>query len=248
MLADFNNAESFEQALERHGSKIAAVVLEPVMYTGVVMPALAGFLDRVQRAAHRAGALFVLDDCLMFRLATGGSAEKFGLSPDITFLGKFIGGGLPAGAVGARAEIMDMADPARGSDGIYHGGSFNGNALSSIAGRIAIDHLTAARIAGMDSAAQRLKQAIEAKARALGLALYVLAEGSVMGLYFCDTKPEPGSPMPNEALSARFHLACLNNGVQTGPGCMIAMATAIDEAALAEASAGMCQALADIAP
>jgi glutamate-1-semialdehyde 2,1-aminomutase len=247
LLAEFNDAESFERVLERHGPSIAAVVLEPVMYTGVVMPALPGFLDRVQRAAHRAGALFVLDDCLMFRLALGGSAEKFGLTPDITFLGKFVGGGLPAGAVGARLEIMDLADPGR-NEGIYHGGSYNGNALSSLAGRIAIEHLTAERIAWMDHAARRLKAVLEAKAKSVGVPLFVLDEGSVMGLYFSETKPKPGSQLPNEALSARFHLACLNNGVQTGPGCMIAMATVIDEATLNEASAGMSQALADIAP
>ena len=69
LLAEFNDIESFERVLERHGREIAAVVLEPVMYTGVVMPALPGFLKRVQETAHRAGALFVLDDCLMFRLA-----------------------------------------------------------------------------------------------------------------------------------------------------------------------------------
>ena len=248
LLAEFNNANSFERVLERHGKEIAAVVLEPVMYTGVVMPALPGFLDRVQQAANRKGALFVLDDCLMFRLAPGGSAEKFGLSPDITFLGKFIGGGLPAGAVAARAEIMDLADPALGSGGVYHGGSFNGNALSAVAGRIAIEHLSAASIDAMDRAAQTLKQALEARAKTLGISLYVLDEGSVMGLYFAETKPKPGAPMPNEELSGRFHLACLNHGVQTGPGCMIAMATVVDEAALAAASEGMCQALADIAP
>jgi glutamate-1-semialdehyde 2,1-aminomutase len=248
LLAEFNNADSFERVLERHGKDIAAVVLEPVMYTGVVMPALPGFLDRVQKAANRVGALFVLDDCLMFRLAPGGSAEKFGLSPDIIFLGKFIGGGLPAGAVGARAEIMDRADPALGSGGVYHGGSFNGNALSAVAGRTAIEHLTAERIAAMDQAAQKLKQALEAKAQSLGISLYVLDEGSVMGLYFSESKPRPGAPMPNEELSNRFHLACLNHGVQTGPGCMIAMATVIDDAALAAAIGGMCQALTDIRP
>jgi glutamate-1-semialdehyde 2,1-aminomutase len=248
LLAEFNDADSFERVLDRHGKAIAAVVLEPVMYTGVVMPALPGFLDRVQRAAHRVGALFVLDDCLMFRLAIGGSAEKFGLQPDITFLGKFIGGGLPAGAVGARREIMDQADPGLGSGGLYHGGSFNGNALSALAGRIAIEHLTAERISWMDRAARHLKQALEAKAKAVGVSLYVLDEGSVMGLYFSETKPKPGSPMPNEALSGRFHLACLNRGVQTGPGCMIAMASVFDEATLEEACGAMSQALADIAP
>ena len=247
LLAEFNDADSFERVLERHGPSIAAVVLEPVMYTGVVMPAVPGFLDRVQQAARRAGSLFVLDDCLMFRLAPGGSAEKFALEPDITFLGKFVGGGLPAGAVGARREIMDLADPAR-SDGLYHGGSYNGNALSSLAGRIAIEDLTAERIAWMDGAAGRLKAVLETTAKSLGVPLFVLDEGSVMGLYFSETKPKPGSQLPNEALSARFHLACLNNGVQTGPGCMIAMATVVDEAALKEASVGMSRALADIAP
>ena len=229
-LAPFGDAEAFERKLAEHGDEIAAVVLEPLMFSGLVTTAPPGFLQRVQEAARRAGALFVLDDCLMLRLAYGGSAERYSLDPDLTFLGKFIGGGLPAGAVGARREIMDMADPGRTSEAIYHGGSFNGNALSSIAGRIAIEHLSAERIAWMDKAAQRLKQTLEAKAKSVGVSLFVLDEGSVMGLYFSETKPKPGSHLPNEALSARFHLACLNNGVQTGPGCMIAMATVIDAA------------------
>jgi glutamate-1-semialdehyde 2,1-aminomutase len=110
----------------------------------------------------------------MFRLALGGSAEKFGLAPDLTFLGKFMGGGMPAGAVGGRAEIMDMADPARGSEGLYHGGSFNGNVLSSVAGRITVEHLTKASIERMDALADRLKATLEAKAKSVDVPLYVL--------------------------------------------------------------------------
>jgi glutamate-1-semialdehyde 2,1-aminomutase len=247
LLAEFNDPESFERVLAAHGREIAAVVLEPVMYTGVVMPAVDGFLRRVQEAARRAGALFVLDDCLMFRLAPGGSAEKFGLAPDITFLGKFVGGGIPVGAVGARREIMDLADPAR-DGGLYHGGSFNGNVLGSLAGRITVEHLTPEAIGRMDRQADRLKRELEAKARALGLSLFVLNEGSVMGLYFSNTKPKPGPDLPNKDLAQRFHLACLNNGVQMGPGGMVSMATAITDAALDEAIAGMSRASADIAP
>jgi glutamate-1-semialdehyde 2,1-aminomutase len=248
LLAEFNDIESFERVLERRRGEIAAVVLEPVMYTGVVMPALPGFLNRAQEAAHRHGALFVLDDCLMFRLALGGSAERYGLTPDITFLGKFVGGGIPTGAVGARAEIMDRADPARGSEGLYHGGSFNGNVLASVAGRITVEHLTAPSIARMDAQADRLKAGLEKKAKSLGVPLYVLNEGSVMGLYFTTTKPRPGSELPNPDLVARFHLACLNNGVQMGPGGMVSMATAITDRALDEALAGMSAALEQIAP
>jgi glutamate-1-semialdehyde 2,1-aminomutase len=248
LLAEFNEIDSLERALAAHGDKIAAVVLEPVMYTGVVMPALPGFLGAAQAAAHRHGALFVLDDCLMFRLAPGGSAEKFGLAPDITFLGKFLGGGVPAGAVGGRAEIMDRADPARGSDGLYHGGSFNGNVLASVAGRLTVEHLTRDSIARMDTQAYRLKAALEAKAKSLGVPLYVLNEGSVMGLYFTTSKPRPGAELPNPGLVARFHLACLNNGVQMGPGGMVSMSTAITDTALAEAMDGMSRALEEIAP
>jgi glutamate-1-semialdehyde 2,1-aminomutase len=248
LLAEFNEIDSIERVLAAHGDKIAAVVLEPVMYTGVVMPALPGFLNQAEAATRRHGALFVLDDCLMFRLALGGSAEKFGLTPDITFLGKFVGGGMPAGAVGGRAEIMDRADPARGSEGLYHGGSFNGNVLASIAGRLTVEHLTKRSIDRMDTQADRLKDMLEAKAKDEGVPLYVLKEGSVMGLYFTERKPRPGSDLPNPNLVARFHLACLNNGVQMGPGGMVSMSTAVTDEALEEAIEGMSLALEEIAP
>jgi glutamate-1-semialdehyde 2,1-aminomutase len=247
LLAEFNDIASFERVLAERGREIAAVVIEPVMYTGVVMPPLPGFLNQLQAAARKAGALFVLDDCLMFRLAPGGSAELYGLEPDITFLGKFIGGGVPCGAVGGRAEIMDLADPGR-PGGLYHGGSFNGNVLASLAGRVAIEELTAERIATMNRLADRLKAEIEARGRKLGLPVILLAEGSVMGLYFAKEKPKPGPDMPNEELSLRFHLACLNNGVQMGPGNMISLATPIDDKVMDEVVAGMGAALEAIAP
>lgn len=233
VLADFNDLASFERVLAARGSEIAAVLLEPVMYTGVVTPPTGTFLRDVQAAAHRAGALFVLDDCLMFRLATGGAAEKFGLEPDITFLGKFIGGGIPLGAVGARREIIDLADPG-GTGGVYHGGSFNGNVLGAIAGQITVENLTAARIAKMDELAGRLKNALECRAHKLGLPLTVLNEGSVMGFYFTRDKLKPGTDIPNGSLSLRFHLACINNGLHMGPCGLIALSTAIDDGTMGE--------------
>jgi len=232
ILADFNDLASFERCLVKQGPQIAAVLLEPVMYTGIVTPPEGSFLRDVQEAAHRAGALFVLDDCLMLRLAPGGSAEKFGLEPDITFLGKFIGGGTPLGAVGARKEIMQLADPGRPS-GVYHGGSFNGNVLGSIAGRITIEDLTAARITKMDELAARLKGALEKRAARLGLPLSVPCDGSVMGVYFSRDCLPPGPDLPNPELSQRFHLASLNNGVHMGPGGVIALSTAIDDRIMA---------------
>ena len=233
VLADFNDLASFERALAQHGAQIAAVVLEPVMYTGIVTPPVGNFLLEVQEAAHRAGALFVLDDCLMFRLAPGGAAEKFGLEPDLTFLGKFIGGGTPLGAVGGRGEIIDLADPGH-PKGVYHGGSFNGNILGSVAAQVTLQDLTAARIAKMDELVTRLKAALEKRAAKLGLPLSVPSNGSVMGVYFTREKLRPGPDVPSAELSHRFHLACLNNGVHMGPFGVIAMSTAIDDAIMTE--------------
>jgi len=120
--------------------------------------------------------------------------------------------------------------------------------LGSIAGRIAVEHLTPERIRKMDELAARLKRALEEKAAALGLSLFILVDGSVMGLYFATAKPRPGSDVPNPDLSARFHLACLNHGVQMGPGGMVSMATVIDDATMDEVIDGMGRALADVAP
>ncbi len=242
LLADFNDLDSFERVLAERGSEIAAVFLEPVMYTGVVTPPAGNFLREVQAAAHRAGALFVLDDCLMFRLASGGAAQKFQLEPDITFLGKFIGGGTPLGVVGARQEIIDLTDPSR-TGSLRHGGSFNGNALGALAGRITVEDLTVARIAKMDELAGRLKNALELRARKLGLPLVVPGEGSVMGVYFSPEKLKPGTTIPNESLSLCFHLACTNNGVHMGPFGLISMSTAMDDAIMSQVISAMEDAL-----
>jgi glutamate-1-semialdehyde 2,1-aminomutase len=245
LLAEFNDLPSFERKLEQHEGQVAAVLVEPVMYTGVVMVPKPDFLSRLQALAHRHGALFILDDCLMLRLAYGGSAEKWSLTPDITFLGKFLGGGTPLGATGGRAEIIDLIDPHR-PDMLYHGGSFNGNVLSCIAGRVTLDHLTRQRIVQMDELMLRLCIALEQKAAQLGLPLTLQQTGSVMGVYFTDKALRGGMVPPDEELAQAFLLACINNGLHIGPGGLVALTTAIQEAEMAEVIDGMTDAMEQI--
>ncbi len=246
-LAPFGDAEAFERRLAEHGSEIAAVVLEPLMFSGLVTTAPPGFLRRVQEAAQRAGALFVLDDCLMLRLAYGGSAELFGLQPDLTFLGKFIGGGMPMGVVGGSAQIMDVLDPHRERP-LYHGGSFNGNLLSSVAGRVSLEHFTAATIAAMDERAAGLRDALESEAAALGLPITTVGEGSVMGVYLTDTlERHDGNTFNAGEPTQLLHLAALTRGVLMGPGGEIALSSATAGAALDEAHEGLLGALGDVA-
>lgn len=245
-LAPFGDAEAFERKLELHGEQIAAVVLEPLMFSGLVTTAPPGFLRRVQDAAQRAGALFVLDDCLMLRLAYGGSAELYGLTPDLTFLGKFIGGGLPMGVAGGRAEVMDVLDPHR-EQPLYHGGSFNGNLLSSVTGRVSLEHLTAETIAAMDERTTWLRAELQQGAAELGLPLTTVGEGSVLGVYLTDSLARhSGNFMAGEDTQL-LHLAALTHGVFMGPGGEIALSSVVASEALEQARAGLLAAMRDVA-
>ncbi len=246
-LAPFGDGEAFERKLADHGDEIAAVVLEPLMFSGLVTTAPPGFLERVQEAARKAGALFILDDCLMLRLAHGGSAERYGLEPDLTFLGKFIGGGLPMGVVGGRAEVMEVLDPHR-PEPLYHGGSFNGNLLSSVSGRVSLEHFTAETIVAMDAHTASLRDALRAEAEALGLPLTIVGDGSVLGVYVTDElERHEGNTFNAGEATQLLHLAALTRGVLMGPGGEIALSSTTAGAALDKAHEGLLGALGDVA-
>jgi glutamate-1-semialdehyde 2,1-aminomutase len=245
-LAPFGDADAFERKLAEHGDQIAAVVLEPLLFSGLVTTAPPGFLRRVQEAAQRAGALFVLDDCLMLRLAYGGSAELYGLRPDLTFLGKFIGGGLPMGVLGGRADVMDVLDPHR-EQPLYHGGSFNGNLLSCVAGRVSLEHFTAETIAAMGARAAQLRTALSEGAAELGLPLTIVGEGSAMGVYPSERLARHDGIFTAGEATQLLHLAALTHGVFMGPGGEIALSSVVAGEALEQARAGLLDALADVA-
>lgn len=242
-LAAFGELDSYVAALERNAGNVAAIIVEPVQYTGVVTPPPDGFLHELRELAKQAGVLFVLDDCLMSRLAEGGSAERFGLdAPDITCLGKWIGGGLPVGAITSSRELMATFEMTR--DGaLYHGGSFNGNLLGSVAGAIAVGDLTAARIARIDAQAERLRAGLAEAAHDVGVPIRTAGVGSAFGLYVLEA---PGGAIDWRA-TRLLHLAAVNHGVYYGTGGEFGLCTTITDEQIEEASAGLSGALADFA-
>jgi glutamate-1-semialdehyde 2,1-aminomutase len=178
----------------------------------------------------------------MLRLASGGSAEKFGLRPDLVVLGKFLGGGTALGAFGGSREIMQIFDPTRPGC-VFHGGSFNGNLLGCAAGLVTLRDLTPERIAVMDAAALGVREALAERAAQLGLEVIVSGIGSVAGIAFAgDGKRHEDDPSAI-GLSALFHLAALSEGVLIGPGGVLTLSTAHDAAAVSFAIGGLCAAL-----
>jgi len=246
LVATFNDLPSYERVMAQHGKEVAAIVIEPVLVTGRVVSPAPGFLTELQALARRHGALCILDDCLMLRLAMGGSAEKFALQPDLVVLGKFLGGGTPLGAFGGSRKIMGIFDPTLPGC-VFHGGSFNGNLLGCSAGLVTLRELTAERILRMDAACLRIRGVLAQRAQELGIGVNISGMGSVAGIAFtADPKRHEDDPSAL-GLASLFHLACLSEGVLIGPGGVLTVSTAHDDAAVDAAIAGLTAALGTIA-
>ncbi len=246
LTAHFNELEDVARVMQRHGDQIAAIVVEPVLVTGRVVAPEADFLLQLQSLARRYQALTILDDCLMLRLAVGGSAEKFGLQPEIIVLGKFAGGGTPFGAFGGRADIMEMFNPTQPGC-LFHGGSFNGNPIGCAAGLVTLRELTAERIAAMDARRARIHEALAARGTALGIGLELSGLGSVGGIAFTADPSRHEDDPSALSLGPLFHLACANAGVLLGPGGIISQSTVHDDAATQAAIAGLSAGLESVA-
>jgi glutamate-1-semialdehyde 2,1-aminomutase len=132
IVCPFNDIDAAAAALAQYGEGLAAILVEPVAGNMGVVPPRDGYLDALRRLCNASGALLVFDEVITgFRVARGGAQERFGVSPDITILGKIVGGGLPLAAFGGRAEIMDRLAP---SGDVYQAGTLSGNPLATAAG------------------------------------------------------------------------------------------------------------------
>jgi glutamate-1-semialdehyde 2,1-aminomutase len=224
LTATYGDAESFERVLAEHGDDIALVLCEPVQGRGVVTPP-PEFLPRVLAAAHRHGALFGVDEVQTLRLAEGGAQSFTGIRPDLTMMGKIIGGGFPVGAVGGSAEVMGVSDPRTVSPLILTG-TFNGNVVSCAAGVASMRALPAAEIARLNALGDRLCGLIEKAAADAGLSATVASHGSMLNLYWEDAPERLGGH--EHALHA-LQLALLTQGVFVSPHGYLALSTPLDD-------------------
>jgi len=246
MLADFGDPDAFEALLSERGREIAAVFLEPVLGSaGIVIPSQA-FLSRVREATRRAGAILVIDEVITLRLATGGAQQLFNVQPDLTMMGKIIGGGLPVGALGGAASLMSCLDP-RNRGAMWHSGTFNGNPLTCTAGVVSVRELTKERIDMMDQLGDRLARELKKAAMAVELPFSVRRVGSLMNVFFLNDPPPPTITREDAKLIAEFHLAALNHGLFLAPRGMMALSTVMTDELVTEIVERASQAFRDVA-
>jgi glutamate-1-semialdehyde 2,1-aminomutase len=208
----FNDLPAVDAALT---TDIAAVFAEPFLGAGGVIPAHPGFLAAVQELALSRGALFVLDEVQSLRNAVGGEQERLGLRPDLTLLGKIIGGGFPIGAVGGRADLLALTASAT-PGALVHSGTFNGHLAAMAAGAVTLRDLDHAAIGRLDDDAGRLADRITSSGLRAGLPVTVTRAGSILGVHL--------------DRASELHLALLLAGVYTTPRGMINLSTALTAA------------------
>lgn len=243
-LATYNDLEDFEAVLEDHGDEIAAVFVEPVLGSGGVIASNAAFLNGVRQAAHKAGALFVLDEVLTWRFAVGGCQSLMSVDPDLTMIGKGIGGGFPVGAVGGKRAFMKVFDPADMK--VFHTGTFNANPVTMAAGNVSVRELTAERIETMHALMDALKDGLVAAVRKAGLPVAVNHFGSCLNLYFSARPPASSVVREDAEIMSKFHHAAMNHGLFMAPRGMIALSTVSVRDHIAEALHCVEQALKDV--
>lgn len=245
LVATYGAAAEFTAILAERGEEIAAVILEPVMGSGGLLAASADFLVAVQQAARAAGALLILDEVITLRLSTGGAQQLLGVRPDLTAMGKIIGGGFPVGAVGGRGDLMALCDPSRPR--LFHSGTFNGNPVTTAAGLVSLQHLDQEQIDGMSTRAASLEDVLAKAAADAGLPLSVRRAGSMLQLFFSPSPPAATSLRTDGELITAFHLAALNHGVFLAPRGLLALSTVLGDGHLDDAGARLSAAVADVA-
>jgi glutamate-1-semialdehyde 2,1-aminomutase len=204
--------------------QVAAVIVEPVAANmGVVAPS-PGFLQGLRDECDRVGALLVFDEVITgFRLGHGGAQAKYDVTPDVTTFGKVIGGGLPIGSVGGRAEIMETLSPL---GPVFHAGTLAGNPLATAAGRAALNELTDDVYVELGARASRLSTVLGEACAAAGIAAQFPVVGTLVGMYF-GTGPAPTNfgeaKTTDEKVYRTFFHAMLAEGIALAPGAYEAL-------------------------
>ena len=229
----YNRPEAVERLLARHGRDVAALIVDPLSNrAGFPRPA-AGFFPFLRQITRDLGIVLVYDEVISFRIAYDGAQGKYGGEPDLTAFGKIIGGGLPVGAVGGRAEIMALLDASAGAPVVASGGTFSGNPLTMAAGLAAMAQLTPAVYGRLDELGERLRTRATAALAAAGVPGQLTGDGSLFRILLTanpvtDYRSSLAGALPASQM-ARLHRLLLDEGVivsNSGLGCL---STPMDE-------------------
>jgi glutamate-1-semialdehyde 2,1-aminomutase len=213
----FNHPDTVEDILKQHAKELAAVVVDPLPHRPGFPDPVAGFLPRLRNLTRELDVLLISDEIISFRLGYQGPQQIYGYAADLTTLGKIIGGGLPVGAFGGRADVMAVFDPTGGGPRLSHGGTFNANVVTMVAGHTAMTMLTPEEFDRLGALGQRVRSGLADVIESRGVSWQVSGQASLFKLHphprplldYRSTQPTP----QEEALMEQFYVAMLAEGI-----------------------------------
>ena len=217
LVARYNDLGSVDRLFKAHRHRVAALIVEPLAGNMGIVPPAAGFLEGLRELCDRHGTLLIFDEVISgFRVSPGGAQERFAVRPDLTCLGKIIGGGLPVGAYGGRKDLMEQVAPA---GPVYQAGTLSGNPLAMTAGRWALSQLSPALYARLDRLGRRLALGLVDAARQARVDLQVNAHGSVLTPFFTahPVHDYESATRSDTTAYARFFRGMLGRGIYLPP-------------------------------
>jgi glutamate-1-semialdehyde 2,1-aminomutase len=244
VLADYDDVEGARALIAEHGSELAAVLVEPMLGAGGCVPAGPEFLQALRAESAAVGALLVFDEVMTSRLGPHGLQELVGVTPDLTTLGKYLGGGLSFGAFGGRADLMAAYDPTR-PGALFHAGTFNNNVLTMTAGIAGLEQLDDATLTAVNERGDRLRQALDEIARPAGL--HVSGRGSLMTIHPAAHAVIATEPLSQEqaALKELVFFGLVNRGFWLARRGMLTLSLPVTDAMCEELVAALADVLAE---
>jgi glutamate-1-semialdehyde 2,1-aminomutase len=232
LLAEYNDGAAARALVAPHAQDLAAILVEPMLGGSGCIPGTREFLAELRALADETGAIFIFDEVMTSRLAPGGLQEVHGIRPDLTTLGKYVGGGMSFGAFGGKAALMQRFDPRR-SDHFEHAGTFNNNVLTMNAGYVGLTEIyTPERARDLNRFGDDLRERLNRLVRQRGLAMQFTGVGSMIGVHMTDRpiRNETDARHGNAALLDLFWFDLLRHGIWFAKRGMMALSIALDAA------------------
>lgn len=229
VVLPFNDCQATEALLRTHGASLAGVLIDLLPNRVGLIPASAEYLLMLRRVTAELGILLIIDEVITLRLAPGGAQSRLGVTPDLTTVGKIMGGGFPVGGVAGRADVMAVFDPSGGRPAVPHGGTFSANPVSMVSGLAAMQLLDDAAYAKLDRHGDMLRLGLNQAFADAGIAGQATGLGSLVKLHLKTgrlSNYRDAYPSPEQARAmARFNREMLNRGVLMASYGLIALST-----------------------
>jgi glutamate-1-semialdehyde 2,1-aminomutase len=246
----FNDTEAAVSLIREHGSELACVLVDPMPNRAGLAPADKAYLNALREITREVGALLVFDEVITFRLGYSGAQGLWGIDPDLTTLGKIMGGGFPVGAIAGRKEVMSVFDPRSGKPALPHGGTFSANPVTMRAGLAAMQLLDEAAFTRLNVIGEAVREGINEAFRRNGVPGGTVGLGSLLKIHFAD-RPirDYRSAYMTEQETKRqavFNLGLLNRGVLAASYGLMALSTPMTDADVDTIVAAASDALAEV--